>query len=244
MAPPPPVAPPPGNGGNNNNNNNRNNNGDEFEILLVIGDVDNPAQGDEDLQEIIEDLLNGDDEIEVDTADDEDDAEDTDEDFDAVIISSSVNANVIQNEYENEQLPIMVMDAATLAEMEMTGDQNNQDFGNQNATEIEILEENHPIIEAINAEEDDEVEVAQNNISMTFGEPGNDAEDLAQIVNQNGRSVLFEYEAGSDLENDTEAEDDRIGFFLNEQDVNDLNGDGEDLLEATLLYVITGDAED
>ena len=53
------------------------------------------TRADEEIQDVIEDLLNGDDEIEVDVADDEDDADDVEEDFDAVIISSSVAAAAV-----------------------------------------------------------------------------------------------------------------------------------------------------
>jgi hypothetical protein len=228
---------PPGRGGGGGGGN------EEFEVLVVVGDVDNPAQGDDDLVDAIEDLLRGDDEIEVDTADDADDADDVEEDFQAVIISSSVNANVINNEYENVELPILVMDDATQAEMNMTDDQVNNDFGVENANEIEIEDENNEIAEAANLEEDDDIEVAQNNVAMAFGDPDNDAEVVANIINQNNQSVLYLYEEGGELVNEQEADGERVFFFLQEQDFNDLNGDGEDLLEATLLFTITGNAE-
>ena len=210
-----------------------------------MGDADNVGAGDEEIQDVIEDLLNGDDEIEVDVADDEDDADDVEEDFDAVIISSSVAAAVIGDEYEDVEVPVMVMDAATYAEMNMTDDQNNVDFGVNNAVqELEVVEENHPVVEAINADEEDEVEISNVNVAVAFGNPDNDAKEIAEVLDQNNQVAIFEYEAGSDLVNDQEAEDDRFGFFLQEQDINDVNGDGEDLIEAAFLYIITGDAED
>jgi hypothetical protein len=232
--------PPPGNGGNGG----RGNNNDDFEALIVVGDVDNPAAGDDELVDIIEDLLNGDDEIDTDTADDADDADDVEEDFDAVIISSSVDANTVNNEYEDVEIPVLVMDAATYAEMNMTDDQINQDFGVVNANEIEIEDENDEIAEAANLEEDEDIEIAQNNVAMAFGDPDNDAEEIAIIAGENNQSALFFYDQGSELVNEDEAEELRMGFFVQEQDINDLNGEGEDLLEAVLLFTITGDAEE
>jgi hypothetical protein len=232
--------PPPGNGGGRG----RGGNNDEFEALIVVGDVDNPAAGDDELVDIIEDLLNGDDEIDTDTADDADDADDVEEDFDAVIISSSVAANVVNNEYADVEIPVVVMDAATYPEMDMTDDQLNQDFGVVQANEIEIQDENDEIAEAANLEEDDDIEISNNNIAVGFGEPDNDAEDVASIVNEDNQSVLFYYDQGAELVNEDEAEELRLGFFVQEQNINDLQGDAEDLLEAVLLFAITGDAEE
>ena len=141
-------------------------------------------------------------------ADDEDDADDVEEDFDAVIISSSVAAAVIGDEYEDVEVPVMVMDAATYAEMNMTDDQNNVDFGVNNAVqELEVVEENHPLMEAINADEEDEIEISNDNIAVAFGNPDNDAEEIAEVPDQNNQVAIFEYEAGSDLVNDQEAEE-------------------------------------
>jgi hypothetical protein len=232
--PPPPPNPGRGRGGN----------GDEFEALVVVGNVDNPNAGDDEIVDIIEDLLNGDDEIDTDTADDADDADDVEEDFDAVIISSSVDANTVNNEYADVEIPVMVMDAATYPEMDMTDDQLNQDFGVVQANEIEIQDENDEIAEAADLEEDDDIEISNNNIAVGFGEPDNDAEDIATVVDEDDQSVLFYYDQGSDLVNDDEAEELRLGIFVQEQDIQDLAGDGEDLLEAALLFVITGDAEE
>jgi hypothetical protein len=234
-----PPPPDPGRG----NGRGRGNNGDDFEALIVVGNADNPAAGDDDLVDTIEDLLNGDDEIDTDVADDEDDADDVEEDFDAVLISSSSDDAVLDDEYRNVEIMVVVMDDETQPNMDMTEDQVNQDFGVQNDNEIEIEDENDEIAEAANLEEDDNIEIAANNVQMAFGNPDNDAEIIATRQGQNDEAVLYTYDSGDEMANEREADGDRMFFFLQEQNVNDLNGDGDDLLEAVLLFAITGDAE-
>ena len=95
----------------------------------------------------------------------------------------------------------------------------------------------------MNGEEDEDFEIAVNNVQVAFGEPGNDAEEIASIVDENNQITIFEYEQGSELQNEQEADEARIGLFVQEQDIADLNGDGEDILEAAILYTITGRAE-
>jgi hypothetical protein len=211
------------------------------EALMVIGNADN-FQGTGD--EVLNDFLFDDLEFVVTIADDDDDSGQFGRNIGLVVISSSANANALQDEYLNSSFPAIVMDDGGLEEMQMVEE---NDGDTENDQEIEFQDLNHPIAKALGLNEE-EVEVYENNNDITFGQdPTNDADIIATNANGNDEATIFMYEAGSELAEDDNnntrtARNRRCGFFVTEPALNDddLNADGEALLEAAILYTWNG----
>lgn len=202
----------------------------------MVGNADNPTAGEEDLQETLERALvfNL-----VTFADDNELARDFDPGL--VIISTSVNANTLNDEWANERLPIIVLDDEVYPFMGMTDDGANDHDVDNNDT-IEIEDSSHPIFAGF--KNVDEVIVADDDIAMAVGSPDGDGKILASAGNGND-GAIFEFGFGDELsEVDNEdariARHRRIGFFVAEADILELNADGEELLENILIYAWSG----
>ncbi len=211
------------------------------EALIVVGDGDNTQNtGDEVLQQILEDDMD----FFVVVVDDADDSNVAGQSYGLVIISSSANQNQVQDEYLLSNKPVIVMNDAVLEEMQMV-EENDGDV--ENDQEIEIQDDKHPITAALGNLSDEEVEVYNDDNDIIFGEPAGDAEILATNPGDNDEATIFVYEAGAELAEDDnnatrEARNRRVGFFVSEEALNDddLNADGQALLEAALLYTWNG----
>jgi hypothetical protein len=213
------------------------------ETVLVVGDADNTANtGDEVLQELLDLDLEFNLTIIV---DDEDNSNVAGNSYGLVIISSSVNANQLADEYLLDRKPVLVMDDQSLEQMNMVED---GDGDVDNDQEIEMVDDNHPIAKVLGNVSEEEVEVYNNNADLTFGEPAADADIIASNVNDNDEATIFMYEAGAELAEDddtdaTRAAPNRRGaVFVTEEALNDdvLTADGQALLEAAILYTWNG----
>jgi hypothetical protein len=205
------------------------------EALIVVGNADNTANtGDEVLENFVFDQMN----MFVTIADDADDSAQFGRDIGVVVISSSTNGNTVQDEYLNTALPVICMDDLTLEEMQMV-EENDGDTDNEQ--EIEIVEENHPIVANLGLSEN-EVEVYDDNNDLTFGDIQTDALIIASNGN-NDEGTIFAYEPGEELAEDDDgntrlARNYRLGFFVTEPALNDddLNATGEQILENAINY--------
>jgi hypothetical protein len=201
---------------------------------LIVGNDQNLGAGDQELSDLLDDL-------EFDTSV-LDDAENSREAFDAnlIIISESVNAGTINGEYRNEEVPILIMQSEILEDMRMIGQNDDQRI---NARLVEVEDDGHEIAEAVNVEQGDQVEMSDVNVQLGFGEPGQDAEIVLTQNNNNNNALLFTYEQGDEMDDDQEAPDRRVFFGLPENALDNLAADGDDFLEAAILYTWSGDAE-
>jgi hypothetical protein len=222
-------------------------------VAFVVGDANNFGRGDDDLLTFIESLN-----FVVDIVDDTDRSRDF-RDAGLVVISSSVNENNVRDEWANVAQPVLVMKSALFPDMFMT-DNGNQSEGTQNARDIQIVDSMHPMAAGLSGR----VTISRNNnAQLNFGSPGPEADIIARVGNDPRRAVIFAYEAGAQLIGDggnrnnnrngnntgaggtatgRTARHRRVGFFLNEQDTNNLDSDGELLLEAALTWAWSGEA--
>jgi hypothetical protein len=207
-------------------------------VALVVGDANKPSNGDDDLRNFLEDL-----DFDVDVADDQDDSRDFRDDG-LVVISSSVNANNLKDEWDNVDQPVVVLKADSFKDMEMTGDGNN-DSGTQNARDIEIENRKHPLAAGLQGR----INIARNDSKLNFGDPGPDAEIIATIDGDVGQAAIFAYDIGKELVNNDNngnrnrgraARHRRVGFFANADLTNDLEDEGQLLLEAAFMWAWQG----
>jgi hypothetical protein len=192
-----------------------------------VGNDQNLGAGDQELSDLLDDL-----EFDVTILDD---AENAREAFDAnlIIISQSTNANTINGEYRNEEVPILVMNSQIYEDMRMIGQ---NDDVRVNARIVEVEDENHEIAEAVNILENDDIEISAQNSQLGFAQAGRDAEIVLTRQNQANDALLFTYQRGDEMDDDQEAPALRVAFALPENVLDNLDADGDDLLEAAILY--------
>jgi hypothetical protein len=209
------------------------------QAIIVVGDADNQGVGELEIEQVLERGL---DFQLISFADDADKARDFDPGL--VIISSSVNANTLNDEWDNEILPVIVMNDAVFPFMDMTDDGAN-DHQVDNDDTVDIEEKGHPIVAEFESVND--IQVADDNIAMAIGSPEGDGVVIASVGGGDD-GAIFGYEYGSELtevnnEDARFAKHRRFGLFPAEGNVLDLNSDGEKLMRATFLYVLKGSVQ-
>jgi hypothetical protein len=215
---PPPAAPQPPVG--------------EKRVVFVIGDVDNPSVGDDDITFLMQSQG-----FSVEVADDNDRSRD----FrlaGLVVISSSANAQQLGNEWDTTQ-PVLVLDSDMFSRMGMTA--NGAAAGLQNARQIEIVDAKHPIASGRTGR----ITISDANEQLNFGAPGPAATIIATVNNDRRRAAIFAYEAGADLVRvgnaaAAKARNRRVGFFLRENGTESLRNDGASLFDAALNWTWNG----
>ncbi len=157
--------------------------------------------------------------------------------FGLVVISASVVAGLIEDEYLHVRVPVLVMDSDLYEHMRMTNDRNGRDFGTTNARQLEIEDGSHPIAAGLRGR----IDVSNRNTRLHWGEPSAEASVIATLVNQARRATIFAYEADANMEGQR-APHRRVGFFASDQLVDELGPEGEALLEAAVIWTWSGQA--
>jgi hypothetical protein len=204
---------------------------------LVVGDVNNISDDELDLANFFED-----EEYLVNEADENDNARTTLKDFliSTVLLSSSSNARANADDYFNAsgavgKVSVVVMNPDSFVEMNMVSDRgNNQGTANGQFLDIRGSGIDHPITKGLNGR----VQVFDRNVQMNFGTASGDADCLATINGNNRECAIMVFEPGARMVRNgngnnvsQETTQNRIvGFFLRENNFNDLRNQGEDLL--------------
>jgi hypothetical protein len=209
------------------------------EAVLVVGNDVNLAAGDEELQLILEDDL----QFFVTLVDDGTDFRDAVErQFQGlIIISSSANGNQLDNQYFRAPIPSLVMADDAYELYEMTDD-GAQDARTLNARELNVVDEAHPLAKGVGGRGRLDITNNNNNV-ITVGRPDT---RTAQIVvganNSRLDAAVFVYEAGVEMarvgnsRNTQTAPNRRVGLFVRENIIEDLEADAAKLLENAIYY--------
>jgi hypothetical protein len=206
----------------------------EKRIAFVVGNRDNLGRGDDELLLFMESLN-----FVVDVVDDSERSRDFRDDG-LVVISSSVQAGTIRDEWSNVNQPVLVMDSDIFADMSMTSNRA-QDAGTLNSRQIDIVDAKHPIAAGLSGR----VNISRNNAQLNFGAPGPEAIIIARIGNDARRATIFAYEPGAALvANNNQAartaRNRRVAFFATDQITDNLDSDGQLLMEAALVWTWSG----
>jgi hypothetical protein len=214
------------------------------EAVLVVGNANNVGAGEEELQAILEDDLG----FFVSIVDDDDDFRDVvDRQFQGlIIISDSVQGNNLDNGYINARIPTLVMDDDAFPEFEMTDD-DAQDARTLNARELNIIDETHPLATGLGGRGRIDITRDQDNQTITVGRP--DPRTAKIVVGANNSrldAAVFVYEPNAELarvdnnRNTSIAAHRRVGIFVRENLIEDLDVDAQRLLENAIIYTWSG----
>ena len=213
-APPVPPVPPPSNEPPR-----------EAEALLIIGDEDDPDEGDEELEQILEDLGFDVQTIQDDEVVDEDDLSDNG----MIIVSESSSAGAIEDELRNPRSPILVMNSDLLEDMKMIDDEGQLD-GTEQGQSINVVGD-HPIASGLKGQ----VAVSSGLSTLQWGIPSPNANIIATLANDMTKATIFAYDAGVQMDGYL-APQRRVSFFAEEPVITELSREGEQLLESAILW--------
>jgi hypothetical protein len=215
------------------------------EVLLVVGNAQNLAAGDDELEQILEEDL----QFIVDIADDQDD------DFrdvinpgitGLIIISSSANANQMDNNYFRSTYPVLSMNDDSFPLLEIT-DEGNQDARTVNARELVIIDETHPITQGVAGRGRIDITLQRDNVAVVVGRPEQrSANILVGANNSRSEAALFVYEPNVELarvgnsRNSSLSKNRLTGIFVRENFIEDLDNSAFDLLKNAILYTWRG----
>jgi hypothetical protein len=210
------------------------------EAVFIVGNDVNLAAGDEELQLILEDDL----QFFVTLAQDDTDFRDVvDRAFTGlIVISSSANAAQLDNQYSNVGLPILVMNDDVFPDFDMTDD-GAQDARTINARELNIVDEAHPMAAGLRGRID--ISNGDNQVVVS-GRPDRTAQIIVGINNSRTDAAAFVYEKGVEMarvdnnRNTQTAPHRRVGFFVRENIIEELDADALTLLNAAILYTWSG----
>jgi hypothetical protein len=199
----------------------------DLSALIVVGDDDTRDSGDEVLEEQLESLGFNVNVIEDVEAQDEDDPED----FGLVIVSSSSSSGNLEDEFRNENVPVLVMDAQTFEDMRMTDEEENNS-GQEQGNLINIVNESHPLASGLKGQ----IAVSNTNSGLQWGKPEAAATVVATLATDPSRATIFFYDEGAQMAGGV-APHRRTGFFATEQlQDGEINRDGDLLLQSAILW--------
>jgi hypothetical protein len=208
------------------------------EAVLVIGNANNLAAGDDELDQILEDDL----QFFVTLAQDDEDFRDVVDTATTglIIVSSSANANQMDNNYFRSTLPALVLNDDAYPLFEVTDDGAN-DARTQSVRELLIVDETHPMAKGINGRGRIDITLDRNNVNVTVGRVDRGAQ-IVVSANNRAEAALFVYESGSELarvgnsRNQSLAKNRIVGGFFRENIIEDLDNDAALLLQNAIYY--------
>ena len=129
------------------------------------------------------------------------------------------------------------MDDGVFAEMELSDNNDGADFGQELDSQIEIDDNNHPLAGGI--DDDDEIDVTNQDEDMNFLEEEGDGEEILSLA-ASGETAAAVWEEGDEGLDDRTVPARRVAYFMTDQFTDDLRADGELLLEAAMIFTLTG----
>jgi hypothetical protein len=208
------------------------------EAVVVVGNANNLAAGDQELIDILEQDL----QFFVTIAQDDENFRDVvDRAFQGLIVmSSSAAAAQLDNSYFRAPIPTLVMNDDAYPDYEMTDD-GAQDARTQNLRELLVIDETHPLAKGLGGRGRIDITNDQQNIQVTVGRPDRSAQI---VVSGNNRldGAVFVYEANAELarvnnsRNTSPAPNRRVGLFVRENNIEELDIDAAKLLENAIYY--------
>ncbi len=146
-----------------------------------------------------------------------------------VVLSSTINSNVVGATFVGVVQPVWVAKPWSLDDMGMTGLVSGTDFGTTSASTVTIADAGHPLAAGYTGS----VQVTTSSKTMSWGLPSGDADIVATAA---GRATTFVYQAGDTLASGSTAAGCRITYSLFQSAPSSFTADGWAMFDATALY--------
>ena len=156
---------------------------------------------------------------------------------DAVVVTATAVATRIKSALTELPVPVVNFEALLHDDLGLTaaGSANRGERGL--FTAIDVIDPDHPIVEDLDLV-GDLTEVITIRSRLTFGRPGDDADVVATVPNDETRPVLFSYETGTTMANGQAAPARRAGLFLTTSADGRLNEVGSALVANTVSWAL------
>ncbi len=149
-----------------------------------------------------------------------------------VISSTSVSTN-ISSKFRDVQVPVINYEGWLHDDFRMTGYSTNYDYGSEgNEYYVNIVDSSHPIAAGLSGN----VVVFDNYNSLTWGAPNPDA-IIAKVPGSSSKAAIFAYDTGDQMVGYT-APARRVGFFLHNDNADNLTADGFALFDAAVRWAV------
>jgi len=157
---------------------------------------------------------------------------------DLIIVSSTVTSGDVNTKFRDVTVPFLTWKSYLYDDMNMTGGTAGTDYGTTaSQTSIYILDSTHYMA----ADKSNTVTVVNTAVTMPWGVPNENAKNVASLVGNTGRSVLFGYEMGSTMVNNFRAPARRVGVFLYDLSSANHTSDGWNLFDAAVSWALGAD---
>jgi hypothetical protein len=154
-----------------------------------------------------------------------------------ILISSTVNSDYVNTKYRNVNVPVILWESFLMDDMRMTGSTANSHYGAASFnTKIRLTSNSHPISEGMSGD----YTVFNCGKPTTWGNPGSGATKIGFIPGNPSCAMIYTYDAGAGMVGMT-APAKRIGFFLHDDNADNLTTNGWKLFDRTVQWASSCD---
>jgi len=171
---------------------------------------------------------------------------------DMVIVSESVHSLNVRDKLKSVTIPVLSYEAFIQDDMGMTAKEPHGDPGEpeefaygvrEKDTGIDIIMPDHPLAAGLKGH----VTIYREPREVTWGKVGEGAKVIATLTGHKDAAVIYLYDKGARLFDDTEAAGMRIGFFLEEENItgtsNFMTEDGLLLFDTAVKFALDPEEE-
>ncbi|MCX8092827.1 MAG: hypothetical protein N3E50_01510, partial [Candidatus Goldbacteria bacterium] len=154
---------------------------------------------------------------------------------DLIIVSSTCNSGDVNIKFRDVAVPFLTWESRLYDDMYMSDTTLGTHYGTlAGQTSIYILDSSHYLA----ADKSNTVVVYSSSGDMQWGVPNANAKNIACLVGDINRSVLFGYETGSTMFSNFKAPARRVGFFTYDLTPTSLTTDGWNLFDAAVNWAL------
>ena len=149
-----------------------------------------------------------------------------------VVLTSSCSSSALGSKYRDVATPVLTLDSGVFGLMGLTGPIVAVDHGEEQASQVQIVREAHPLAGGLTGS----VAVVTQAAGMNWGRPAAAAEQIATFQGMADKVAIFAYERGAAMIGHT-APARRVGFFAADAAAERLTADGLRLLDAAVSWL-------
>jgi hypothetical protein len=157
---------------------------------------------------------------------------------DLIIISETVDAVDVSQNYRYLAIPLLTCENDLLGELGMTGLKNGRDYGTEEEQRFMwLVNAPHPLAAGLTAGIQNVLD--DEHCKMNWGKPGLGAATIATIRGDPEKATIFSYERGATMNGEFLAPARRVSFFLWQDTFDHLRPEGLALFRAAVLWAVT-----